>query len=150
MMIMSEEEIEKGNILISEFMGNPKTFGYYTDKYGYHQVVDNAYIIKGFVNSNKHESTDEYDLFLLNELCYHSSWDWLMTVVEKIKDIADKDEDGRMEFSIKFELDFINGVQVWAQNKRLYFSTAFGEGQLIEAVYGGVIEFINWYNKQNI
>ena len=59
---MSEQEIIEGNKLIAEFMG----YKFIEDWHQYWRLSD------------KH-------LLLENELKYHSSWDWLMPVVEKIE-----------------------------------------------------------------
>lgn len=68
----------------------------------------------------------------LSELEYHSSWDWLMPVVEKI---GEMDEVYHYElspnaFSISAEKDFEN----------------IGAG--INKVHKTVVQFIQWYNQQ--
>src|SRR6185437_13454507 len=63
--IIDNNKIIEGNKLIAEFMGikdNPNKKGYY-----YHPLKKDWGTIKGFK--------------------YHSSWDWLMPVVEKIRNI---------------------------------------------------------------
>ena len=82
---------------------------------------------------------------------YHKSWDWLMKVIEKIQYIEDNQEEyfGEEYFNIHFEIDFLNGVDLSIDGVRIFMQTAFDKGQLIEAVYGGVVTFIKWYNLQN-
>ena len=78
---------------------------------------------------------------------YHSSWDWLMEVVEKIRFIDDNQEFFfNNYYRIDFKFDFLNGVELWIDKERLFLQTAFGENQLVEAIYNAVIEFIKWYN----
>lgn len=68
---------------------------------------------------------------------YHTSWDWLMPVVEKIETLG-------FFFIIK---------STYVEVNRLYdpvtVSCADGESK-IQAVYKVVIEFIKWYNAQKL
>lgn len=65
-------------------------------------------------------------------LQYHSSWDWLMPVVEKIEAIEDSDN---------YEVDiFGNCCQIGISEN------AIGETK-IEATWNAVILFIQWYNQ---
>src|ERR1051326_3626131 len=63
--------------------------------------------------------------FTLNELSYHTSWDWLMPVVEKISNMY------REYAHIPAMMD-------------LHELTLFNP---IETVYKCVIQFIQWYNQ---
>ena len=67
------------------------------------------------------------------ELEFHSDWNWLMVVVEKIE-------------SIKGTQIFINGISCEIMFKGKIISKHFNTK--IEAVYNAVVEFIKWYNKQ--
>lgn len=89
------------NKLIAEFMGLSK-------------IVDNNGIV--FKDSN----TDEF-----KEIKYHTSWEWLMPVVNKCSKLADgmKDADWKPELWMFVTDD-------------------------IESVYDIVINFIKWYNQQ--
>jgi len=69
---------------------------------------------------------------LHDELKYHSSWDWLMPVVEYIEQL------GGYTFYIVGTSCYINGSP----------PSVHGESK-IEAVYKKVVQFINWYNKEN-
>jgi hypothetical protein len=88
----------------------------------------------------------------LNSLEYHTSWDWLMPVVEKIQDVE----------IVK------NRVKRTAANVQIFYKACFieyspdeesgddnGEFKIqtkgdtkLEAVYKAVVEFIKWYNSQ--
>ncbi len=70
-----------------------------------------------------------------NDLKYHSSWDWLMPVVEKIE----KTHCINIEYTTCNIADPANGYED-------IISTS--EKTKIEATWKAVIEFINWYNKQ--
>ena len=95
------EETIKNNRLIAEFwgmeLGDDKTM-YYDDA------------------ENLHPPTP------INELKFHSSWDWLMPVVVKIKGMNIEDEE------MFNEIDF-------------YVTSS------IENLYSAVVRFIEWYNN---
>lgn len=71
---------------------------------------------------------------------YHSDWNWLMEVVEKIENLPSK----------------IKGVYFWAtdketeQNKNANQKNDFTIFRVFEIqdLYNQVIEFIKWYNQQ--
>jgi len=91
----------------------------------------------------KRSKTGEIDVaYPIPTLKYHSSWDWLMPVVEKIE--KTKNSDG-----YKYQVDIQNNhCLIESSNysssldKRIY-----GEIK-IKAVWLAVVEFIHWYNKQ--
>jgi len=112
-------EILGGNKLIADFMGakieNPKGIWEYN--------------IQG-------------DTWATEGLCYHSNWNWLMEVVEKITQI----EDGR------FTVD-ISSVGMWAcfiKRDDVYEKNIVGYGGFyptIVNVWKSVVGFVIWYNK---
>lgn len=93
----------ENNKLIAEFMG--MELG--DDKTMYYDDVENL-----------HPPT------AVDKLKYHSSWDWLMPVVEKCYQ-CDYEEGGDMHMRMNDAIMTIN----------------------IEEVYQAVIEFIKWYNE---
>ena len=134
---ISREEIIESNKLIAKFMGA---------KYIYHpDYVSTKHWFK--FPERKSEVRD-------NELRYHSSWDSLMPVVEKIEMSPVK----RTEY-IGGNSDYCNLKTIWSSlSKECYakfqsetddkiFSSASSENK-IEAVWEAVIEFIKWYNIQ--
>ena len=83
---MITEEFEKGNIMIAEFMGadgspkyNPESWDIYITG---HLDVDS-------------DNENAQHFYTPSEMKYHTSWDWLMPVVEKCFDVTD---DGDMEY----------------------------------------------------
>jgi hypothetical protein len=106
----------EGNKLIAEFMGaKTDTYGrwYYTPR------VNNLYFLGDDVKEFK----------------YHSSWDWLMLVVEKIEAIENSDD---------YEVDiFGNCCQIGTLDE----NSAVGKTK-IEAVWLAVIQFIEWFNSE--
>lgn len=118
---MTEQEIIKGNKLIHEFI-SPLS---YTDG-------------KKSMNNNYLKT---------KKLKYHSSWDWLMPVVEKIE--------GIYPFFTKYSSSF----SVVISDKECYIEySGYEAGTLIETIQGNskkeatwlaVVEFIKWYNEEN-
>ena len=72
---------------------------------------------------------------------YHSDWNWLMEVVEKIEETEIENNILMLE-SIGNEAKFIydDGCR--------FLNSNIGETK-IEAVYNACLEFIKWYNEQN-
>lgn len=113
----------KDNKLIAEFMGF-KILRSYPDQ---NEV---CYEINGFCT----KTTDvgsyivENTKILLTETKFHSSWDWLMQVVQKMWKVTGH----RCLFYQDVGDD----------------TTLYGEGNSnIEEVYNLVVNFIHWYNK---
>ena len=74
-----------------------------------------------------------------SDLKYHSSWDWLMTAVDKIEGMTDSKGD-----AYRFNIDMCN-VDIEGTDIQI-----IGEAYKIVAVYRAVVEFINLYNNQEI
>ena len=69
---------------------------------------------------------------------YHSSWDWLMKVVEKIEQEGASVIIGRFFCEIKYENPL---------NQKQNYSLRLACGIKINAVYEATLDFIKWYNK---
>lgn len=115
---MTQEEILEGNKLIAEFMGFKKH-----DEYIYEAVEEKYFIptdIKnGCVNSYGY-------VFPINCLMFHSSWDWLKPVIDKISEID----------YTKYPSKCIEYISVVAMSILTPIEEAFKR----------VINFIKWYN----
>lgn len=83
-------------------------------------IYKNSYLINGTI------CTAEF-------LKFHSSWDWLMPVVEKIED----------EHEVTFDITMDN-VHIRGD----FNSSIFGLTKK-ESVYKGVIQFIEWLNARS-
>jgi hypothetical protein len=125
---MSEKSIIKmshtfeNNGLIADFMGKPRH-----QEYKSHFRVDNEDGSVGMIHAE--------------EFKYHTSWDWLMPVVERINLTAD-------EWGNTNDLTIGNGY-VWVDphiGDRIFFSGNNPEDKeepMISKVYRGVLAFIN-------
>lgn len=101
---MTTEQITQNNKLIAEFMGL--------------HPYPNGDVFFGLWY-------DTIKLERFENLLYHTSWDWLMPVVGKIKDKCE-------ELKITLTSYLIAGLITVN----------------IDTVYKAVVEFINWYNQQ--
>ena len=99
--------MKEQNRLIAEFMG-----------------------IRSDDGKTSHESSEYY--YEDCELEYHTSWDWLMPVVEKIESIGGQQV-------------FINGSSCNIYGER--HETIKAYGNKLESTYASVVEFIKWYNE---
>lgn len=117
-----KQEIIEGNKLIAKFMGG--TFSNYANN------------TKGWIIPNLTKNGVDGDE---NNLKFHSDWNWLMSVVEKIE------QDGE-------PIEIIGN-----KSKTHYFTHSYSpvnkyfktEGATkIESVYKSVIEFIKYHNEQ--
>ena len=73
---------------------------------------------------------DESSILFIKNFMYHSSWDWLMPVVEKINaiDIGRRVKGAKLVNDIQYEVGLVER----------------------EDAYEAVIKFVTWYNKSNI
>lgn len=127
------QEIIEGNKLIAEFMGaKPITF---TDDFGG--------VVSGVLKM-------EDGLYPPYKLKYHSSWDWLMPVVEKmsrIKCVWDNDpNDGSYTY---YPLTFGMLNDEGKPMVRFYSRFLFTADKLIEAAWLAVVDFIQHNNQSS-
>jgi len=133
------ENITENNKLIAEFMG----IVFYDDQNAYYDRLEG--------------------LFMGKKLKYNNSWNWLMSVVEKIENLTIQgkeknidDEDFDIEFNFEVSL---NSKQCWINRcafngdekdfLSLYDARNYTNGlSKIDICYNSVVEFINWYNKK--
>ena len=113
------KNIVENNKLIAEFMGLS-----YCKKHLY----------EGWYKNHEHN----HRLCDFNGLKYHSDWNWLMEVVEKIERLG-------YVFEIKITGCRINQIE----NGSIIVLRWEEDKTKIEAVYNACLEFIKWYNEQN-
>lgn len=97
--------------------------------------IDNGCSEEGFLinpNTNYDEEIDE--------LKFHSDWNYLMQVVEKIESLNFVVQVHLSSCFIKEQEHFINGKGIWRGKSHAKTK--------IEAVYNACVTFIEWYNKQ--
>ena len=75
---------------------------------------------------------------------FHTDWNWLMQVVEKIENLQYKNNNDVFKVVIDYGsciiYNMINDLDILFSVNSIY---------KIEAVYNACVEFIKWYNEQN-
>lgn len=145
------KKIIKENKLIAEFMG------YQYVEVWYYGSDDETEWQRKYVKWKDRVGMDSIGEYIVNikkykwyrweEVAYHSSWDWLMPVVEKIESLE-------YEFAIygKQFGQFPRKCRTFIyfdlkRHRRL--GELYAEGKTPkEATYKAVIEFIKWHNKK--
>jgi hypothetical protein len=76
------------------------------------------------------------------------SIDSLIPIIEAIQEISD-DTDQYLDghYNIMFTVDLLHGVTIKVDKERIFLCTAFGEGQLADALYEGCLSFADWFEK---
>ena len=78
-----------------------------------------------------------------------NSLDALLPVLNRIQYIADNTSEFFKDYyDIKFEIDLLSGVTIKIDKKRIFMQTAFGENQIVDAVYEGCVAFVEWFEKE--
>lgn len=123
--MQKEITIQEGNRVIAEFMGWKFV------------EADNKYA----AHFKKHGG----DFVYANRLEYHTSWDWLMPVVEKIESI------GKTCVSITHRSCEITPIIYSVKKDRMvWHQTIFVMHEnKIASTYAAVLQFITWYNTTN-
>lgn len=78
-----------------------------------------------------------------------NSLDALIPVINEIQYIADRTTAvfGKY-YEISFVIDLLNGVTLKINGERIFLQTAFGEGQIVDAVYNGCVSFVEWFESE--
>ena len=119
------------NKLIAEFMGFQSTsIGWY----------DNEEVL-----NLPHTNDNTFDMIL-----FHTSWEWLMPVVEKIESMEIDNVEylsfSKNNFCVEIKSGFCQVISGDFLTKFDSFNRHSGSKH--EATYKAVVEFINWYNEQ--
>lgn len=129
---MNANEILKGNKLIAKFMQLEK-------KIVAKGLIEYMYTHK-FTQHGFYETTHEFCLL------FHSSWDWLIPVVEKIE-ATNRINDNEW---YPYQVTIWNTSCIISDgnnaNKIVHTVT---ENNKIEATWSAVVKFIKWYNNEN-
>ncbi len=119
----------ENNRLIAEFMGGQRVL---LDKDVYNMPTHNSLC------------------YGVNELKYHTSWDWLMPVVERIRSVTsyDRDRFGTEVVIYGNKTSIKSGGYGEKEHGKLFFNrTIRGKYNSKEHTYEAVVEYIKWYNK---
>lgn len=127
---MTPEQVQQSNELIARFMGAKIV-----------NDTDYNYVVYGFP---KKEPGDCY----LRQMKYHSRWEWLMPVVEKIESIQ-MEKHGYFGVHIHSNACTIQGTKFRSELRdEVYYFDIYSVTKL-NATWHAVTQFIKWYNEQN-
>lgn len=119
------------------------------------EIIEGNRFFAEFITGQSKESKVFFDLnCTVNELKYHSSWDWLMPVVEKIEHLY-ADETSLPRFTISshdcnFAVSYPRKYKSWIVGCYSKSPEKIKANSKIEAAWKVALEFIKWYNSQNI
>ena len=125
---MKTDEILKNNKLIAEFMGAAT---------------------KTLIDLREKKVGDKWKTdgtFLIQDLEFHSSWDWLMPVVEKIEKYKQNVRISSIHRHANLKDGLMHMCDISNKDKPMQHIGVTGESK-INTVYKAVIAFINWHNK---
>ena len=151
---MTREEIIKGNKLIAEFMGFVRYFPNMTlesdlSKFYYYPYNDRIFD-EGLYTSTKMTSQEGYyvnqcirENHHLKNMQFHSSWGWLMPVVQKIATLGFK---VTLEFE---EKPYLNSISIQENSTGEYIEEDYEDMDYeiesdIHLVWFNVVNFIKW------
>lgn len=89
------------------------------------------------------------ETYFQDRLQFHTSWEWLMPVVEKIEEIALEEVEGSYKvhrFNVIIESFYCIVTDGRYEHRELIVAD---DGDKKSNVYYAVVEFIKWYNEQN-
>lgn len=142
---MTEKEILEGNKLIAEFMEC--------------ELNRNKYHIPQHIQYSSFNGGSMTCDFLITMLKYHKSWDWLMSVVDKIENIELKERNfiDYFNFCIMPDCIIIN-KQSNEEKPMIVVNKSESVGSInhsmhifedkVSAVFCAVVEFIKWYQDK--
>ena len=125
-MKLSANEIEVNNILIAEFME-------------FHRDTEDLYLIDNY----NLRSENQFQATYVREMKFHTSWDWLMSVVEKIESLVD--EKGCAIYNVVIQQCFVEIIENHTSDEIVNLD----RDNKKDAIYDAVVEFIKYYNENN-
>ena len=132
----------ENNKIIAEFMNFPKVTNVRDSESGkyYDYQLPNKFDLvleqEVQIESNNGWGLVKQDYVFAIDLIFHSDWNWLMEVVEKIE-------------SINFKLPSQEYGQYKAMKIKDALTMQYKDLTKIEATCNACVEFIKWYNEQN-
>ena len=148
--------MEENNKIIAEFMNFPKITNVRdseSGKYYDYWLPNNFNLIleqEIQIESNNGWGLVHQDCVFVRDLIFHSDWNWLMEVVEKIENTKIKD------YSISTDItDDKTFINVWHYGDGGKWSILisnlneeYKDFNKMQRTYKAVVKFINFYNKQ--
>ena len=142
--------MEENNKIIAEFMRLNKTkmfFNLKTGNYVKKETDDcDIKVVDVYLKNNKP----------ITNFYYHSDWNWLMEVVEKIENLPSRTLQGinylgnevKIYKAINTNTHYCE-INLVKESGYRVVSIQFNKESKIKSVYDACLEFIKWYNEQN-
>ena len=124
----------ENNKLIAEFMGFP------TQSDAIDERTLAYYIGDSIINADNTNNENEDNVFHPDDMKFDSSWDWLMSVVERIENFG-------YEFIIVESRCYVKHNTDHSIKELFHIETI---GSKIDTTYKAVLKFINNYNKKQL
>jgi len=107
-------------------------------------TIENNKLLAEFLNC-KQDGSGQYLIpnwgwDKVENLKFHSDWNWLMEVVEKIESLVFPND-------TYYNFNILSGCYVTIIDSKINEFGSYSGSTKIEAVYNACIEFIKWYNK---
>ena len=134
-MSTEKEIIEAGNITISEFVG--KKFQAFKNNRSYDKMFDTYKECKDFCDSLEDKGYEPCVGWTIGLGKYHSSWDWLMPVVEKYAEVT---------YGTGWDNSF-GYAEIFSELRKKYNTYHEGMAATIKDVWISLVQFIHWYNQ---
>lgn len=139
------------NLKCAKFLEWKPAFAHEADRYGYIQTVD-GFSTPFYNNSDPQlvESNQDLTIHSISELKFHSDWNWIMEVIEKIESLGYATSLSH-NYVISnygndcFKIDTKSNAISAYDDKPIQFSLTKGKK---EATIESIDRFIDWYNKQ--
>ena len=164
---MEAQEINEGNKLIAEFVGSKPV---YTDHSEYNDDGTMKYDFNGDGSpriietwtkpdwfTDKHLNTYGWGSYnMLQNMLYYSSWDWLMSVIEKIENLEVNGREDNKEYVQHFTVEISNeqcvihryfAPQYWGTELDFLGLYDHNNTSKMDSTFASVVEFIKWYNS---
>ena len=152
----------ENNKIIAEFMNFPKVTNVRDSESGkyYDYQLPNKFDLvleqEVQIESNNGWGLVKQDYVFAIDLIFHSEWNWLMQVVEKIENLPSRTLQGthysgnevKIYKAINTNTHYCEINLVKESGYRIV-SIQFNKESKIKSVYDACLEFIKWYNEQN-
>lgn len=137
---MNEMQIIDANFLLANFMGWK-----YTEPKEY-VTFDKVYFTPHTQSVGRENYSGEYGdsmvfEFLIDELKFHESYDWIMEVVDKIE--AECNLQKEAVYNVNIEQCFVEIIH----NHTSDILVKCDADNKLQAIYQACIEFVKWYNE---
>lgn len=132
---------EESNKLIAEFMGIEPF-----SKAGQYEAKDIIIQLDMTMNPCIHFNSP-LDVIFIDDFKFHSLWDWLMPVVEKIQNTEEVESfniDASGKVNIKIWPQILGSL--YYEYEEFYF-IADNKDNFLDVTYLACVKFIKWYNE---